>query len=106
MELELTKEQWEKLKPATQEEQSSYVLKGLNNKLFHPTMATSTVEEIDLEALDFSTWILHDLGWLTQQGMLEEALSRIQYYAELDQEAFLKACANGLTVILNALRKT
>lgn len=78
----------------------------MDKKLFHPTMVKSTVEEIDEEALDFSTWILHDLGWLTQQGMLEEALSRIQYYAEIDPEAFLKACANGLTVILNALRKT
>ncbi len=81
----------------------------MDKKLFHPTMEKSTVEEIDLEALDFSTWILHDLGWLTQQGMLEEALSRIRYYAELDQEAFLKACANGLTVIrglLDALRQT
>lgn len=71
----------------------------MDKKLFHPTMEKSTVEEIDLDALDFSTWILHDLGWLTQKGMLEDALSRIQYYAELDQEAFLKACANGLTVI-------
>lgn len=78
----------------------------MNKKIFHPTMGKSTVEEIDLEALDFSAWILHDLGWLTQQGMLEEALSRIKHYAELDEEAFLKACANGLTVIRDALRKT
>lgn len=78
----------------------------MDKKIFHPTMGKSTVEEIDLEALDFSAWILHDLGWLTQQGMPERALSRIQYYAELDEEAFLKSCANGLTVILNALRKT
>ena len=78
----------------------------MDKKLFHPTMAKSTVEEIDLEALDFSAWFLHDLGWLTQQGMLEDALSRIKYYVELDEEAFLKACANGLTVIRNALRKT
>lgn len=78
----------------------------MDKKLFHPTMEKSTVEEIDLEALDFSAWILHDLGWLTQQGMLEEALSRIKHYAELDEEAFLKACANGLTVIRDALRKT
>lgn len=84
MELELTKEQWE--------------------KLFHPTMKKSTVEKLDPDALEFSAWILHDLGWLTQQGMLEEALSRIKWYAELNQEAFLKACSNGLTVILNALR--
>lgn len=71
----------------------------MDKKLFHPTMEKSTVEEIDLEALDFSTWILHDLGWLTQCGMQERALSRIRDYTKLDQEAFLKACANGLTVI-------
>lgn len=75
----------------------------MEEKLFHPTRGTSTVETLDREALDFSAWILHDLGWLTQQGMLEEALSRIKWYAELDQEAFLKACSNGLTAILNAL---
>lgn len=76
----------------------------MKEKLFHPTMGKSTVETLDREALEFSAWILHDLGWLTQQGMLEKALSRIEWYVELDQEAFLKACANGLTVILNALR--
>lgn len=71
-------------------------------KIFHATIKNSTVEKLDPKALDFSAWILHDLGWLTQQGMLEEALNRIKYYAELDREAFLKACANGLTVILNS----
>lgn len=75
-------------------------------KIFHATMESSTVETLDPKALDFSAWILHDLGWLTQQGMLEEALNRIESYAELDREAFLKACSNGLTVILNALRQT
>lgn len=104
MELELTKEQLEKLKPATQEEQSSYVLKGLNNKLFHPTMATSTVEEIDLEALEHCACILHDIGWPTQQGMFALSMERLRWYADMDEEAFLKACANGLTVILNALK--
>lgn len=71
-------------------------------KIFHATIKNSTVEKLDPKALDFSAWILHDLGWLTQQGMLEEALSRIKWYAELDREAFLKACSNGLTVILNS----
>lgn len=75
-------------------------------KIFHATIKNSTVEKLDPKALDFSAWILHDLGWLTQQGMLEEAMSRIKWYAELNQEAFLKACSNGLTVILNALRQT
>lgn len=74
-------------------------------KLFHPTMVKSTVEKLDPDALEFSAWILHDLGWLTQQGMLEEALSRIKWYAELNPEAFLKACSNGLTVILNGHRE-
>lgn len=76
----------------------------MTEKIFHATIGNSTVEKLDPEALDFSAWILHDLGWFTQQGMLEEAMSRIKWYAELNREAFLKACSNGLTVILNALR--
>ena len=78
----------------------------MTEAIFHATIKNSTVEKLDPDALEFSAWILHDLGWLTQQGMLEEALSRIKWYAELNQEAFLKACSNGLTVILNALRQT
>lgn len=78
----------------------------MEKKIFHATIENSTVEKLDPKALDFSAWILHDLGWLTQQGMLEEALNRIKFYAEVDRESFLKACSNGLTVILNALRQT
>lgn len=73
----------------------------MEKKIFHATIKNSTVEKLDPEALEFSAWILHDLGWLTQQGMLEEAMSRIKWYAELNQEAFLKACSNGLTVIVS-----
>ena len=78
----------------------------MTEKIFHATIGNSTVEKLDPDALEFSAWILHDLGWLTQQGMLEEAMSRIKWYAELNQEAFLKACANGLTAVLDALRQT
>ena len=78
----------------------------MTERIFHATIGNSTVEKLDPAELEFSAWILHDLGWLTQQGMLEEALNRIEFYAELDREAFLKACSNGLTVILNALRQT
>lgn len=78
----------------------------MTEAIFHATIKNSTVEKLDPDALEFSAWILHDLGWLTQQGMLEEALSRIKWYAELDQEAFLKACSNGLTAVLDALRQT
>lgn len=78
----------------------------MTEKIFHATIGNSTVEKLDPAALDFAAWILHDLGWLTQQGMLEEAMSRIKWYAELNQEAFLKACSNGLTAVLDALRQT
>lgn len=78
----------------------------MTEKIFHATIENSTVEKLDPEALDFSAWILHDLGWLTQQGMVDEALSRIKWYAELDREAFLKFCANGLTAILDTLWQT
>ena len=54
----------------------------MEEKLFHPTMAKSTVEKLDPEALEFSAWILHDLGWLTQQGMADEAMSQIEWYAK------------------------
>ena len=77
----------------------------MEKKIFHATIKNSTVETLDPDALEFSAWILHDLGWLTQQGMLEEAMSRVKFYAELNQEAFLKACSNGLTVILNEHRE-
>lgn len=76
----------------------------MTEKIFHATIENSTVEKLDPKELEFSAWILHDLGWLTQQGMLDEALSRIKWYAELDREAFLKACSNGLTAILDVLR--
>lgn len=78
----------------------------MTEKIFHATIGNSTVEKLDPEALEFSAWILHDLGWLTQQGMLEEAMSRIKWYAKLDQKEFIKACANGLTAVLDALRQT
>lgn len=71
----------------------------MNKKIFHPTMEKSTVEEIDLEALAHCACILHDIGWPTQQGMFALTMERLRWDAELDEEAFLKACANGLTVI-------
>lgn len=78
----------------------------MTEKIFHATIENSTVEKLDPDALEFSAWILHDLGWLTQQGMLEEALSQIEWYAKLGQKEFIKACANGLTAVLDALRQT
>lgn len=75
----------------------------MKKKIFHPTIEKSTVEEIDEEALERCICILHDIGWPTQQGMFALTMERLRWYAELDEEAFLKACANGLTVILDFL---
>lgn len=78
----------------------------MTEQIFHATIGNCTVEKLDPAALDFSAWILHDLVWLTQQGMVDEALSQIEWYAKLDQKEFIKACANGLTAVLDALRQT
>lgn len=78
----------------------------MTEEIFHATIENSTVEKLDPAALDFAAWILHDLVWLTQQGMVDEALSQIEWYAKLDQKEFIKACANGLTAVLDALRQT
>mgnify|MGYP004560469245 CR=1 FL=1 len=54
MELELTKEQWEKLKSATQAEWSRFVLRGLIS--YHERMTMGMYPERDayLEALRFA----------------------------------------------------
>lgn len=72
-------------------------------KIFHPTRADSTVNDIDPELLDLSANFLHDLGWFTQQCGIEKALDHIRWWYDTLPDAFLKACSNGLTVILDAL---
>lgn len=73
------------------------------DKIFHPTRAGSTIKEIDPELLDLAANFLHDLGWFTQQYGIEEALDRIRRWYDTLPDAFVKACSNGLTVILDAL---
>lgn len=72
-------------------------------KIFHPTRADSAVNDIDPELLDLAANFLHELGWFTQQGGIETALDRIRAWHDKLPDAFLKACSNGLTVILDAL---
>lgn len=72
-------------------------------KLFHPTMENSTVEELDSEMLEKCAMFLHDLGWLTQQGMFDDAVDRLRWWAENAPEVFLRSCSNGLSVILRSL---
>ena len=40
-------------------------------KVFHPTMKSSTVEQTDPEALTLCATFLHEIGWFTQQNGFE-----------------------------------
>ena len=71
--------------------------------VFHPTMEASRVAEQDPEMLDIAANFLHDLGWFTQQCGIDKALEHIKWWHDTIPDAFLKCCANGLTVILDAL---
>lgn len=72
-------------------------------KVFHPTMETSKVSEIDPEMLWKCALFLHDLGWPTQQGMFDLSVKRLRWWVENSPDVFIMACATGLTVILDAL---
>lgn len=74
----------------------------MTQKLFHPIIENSVVDDLDAEMLGISAMFLHDLGWLTQQGMFDEAVERLRFWAENAPEAFLMACSNGLSAILRA----
>lgn len=71
-------------------------------KLFHPTIEGSKLCESEPEAVEMAEIILHDLGWLTQQGLFDEAVARLRWLVENNQAAFLKGCATGLSVCRNA----
>lgn len=75
-----------------------------DTKLFHPTIEGSKLCEPDSEALDMAEWILHSTGWLTQQGMFEEAVDRLRWLHDKMPDAFLKGCATGLSVCRNIRR--
>lgn len=72
-------------------------------KVFHPTMEGSTVKELDHEMLGMCALFLHDLGWPTQQGMFDVSVERLRWWVENAPDVFFTACANGLTLILDAL---
>ena len=73
-------------------------------KIFHPTMEASAARELDENMLMVCAGVLHDLGWMTQQGMFDAAVERLRWLAENKQEAFLKACSTGLAACLDAKR--
>lgn len=71
-------------------------------KLFHPTIDGSKLCQPEPDAIEMAEIILHDLGWLTQQGLFDEAVARLRWMVENNKAAFLKGCATGLTVCLRA----
>ena len=71
----------------------------MEKKLFHPSIHVVRVEEIDPELLELAMVFLHDLGWLTQQGMFDSAVERLHTWAEKEPEKFLLACANGFAAL-------
>lgn len=76
----------------------------MTGKILHPTIHESVVNEIDTDMLEKCALFLHDLGWLTQQGMFDDAVDRLRWWAESKPEVFLTACATGLTVCLDGLK--
>lgn len=72
-------------------------------KVFHPTMRNSTVEQIDPETLMLCATFLHDLGWCSQQVGFDSGANRLRFWRDRFPDDFLKACSNGLTVILDYL---
>lgn len=69
-------------------------------KLFHPTIEESKLCEPETEALDMAEWILHSVGWFTQQGMEEEAIGFLRHVIQLDRQFVVRVCAAGLAVLL------
>lgn len=60
----------------------------------------------DPEALNMCVFLLDCLGWHTQQGRHNSAMNWITELYQMHPDAFLKAIANGLAVIQNALDQT
>ena len=77
--------------------------KNMGEKVFHPTIKDSRVQKLDPKQLELCARHLHDLGWLTQQGMFDRAVERLRWWVEKYPEDFVTSCANGLTLILDAL---
>lgn len=73
------------------------------DKIFHPDLERCLVKETDREALDLCAFILQGFGWRTQQGGIEQGLAFLCWIYETLPEGTLKACSNGLTVIVDAL---
>lgn len=71
-------------------------------KLFHPTIEGSKLCDPAPDGVEMAEIILHDLGWLTQQGMFDDAVARLRWLVENNKAAFLKGCATGLLVCRNA----
>lgn len=75
----------------------------MEKKLFHPSIHVARVEEIDPEMLELAMVFLHTLGWFTQQGSFENAVSTLKFLHDKMPEEFIKACATGFAAIHHML---
>lgn len=76
-----------------------------DKKLFHPSVHIVRMEEKEIkpEDLELAAVILHELGWMTQQGAFENAVNNLRLISEQEPDGFLRACAAGLAVLRFAL---
>ena len=75
-------------------------------KLLHPSVDVLRVDGTDKEALEFAMVLLHDLGWLTQQGGIGHALERMKLWHDHFPELFIRGCAHGAAVLHKTLGRT
>lgn len=74
-----------------------------NKKLLHPSVDVLRVDGTDKEALEFAMFILHSLGWQTQQCGIEYALNQIKELHDPFPDLFIRGCANGAAVLHGVL---
>lgn len=75
-------------------------------KLLHPSVDVLRVDGTDKEALEFAMFILHDLGWITQQCGVEHALERMKELHDPFPELFIRGCAHGAAILHGVLGRT
>ena len=77
-----------------------------NKKLLHPSIDVLLVDGSNKDALENAMVILHDLGWITQQCGINDALNRIKELHEAFPELFILGCANGSAALHGILGRT
>ena len=75
-------------------------------KLLHPSVDVLRVDGTDRGSLELAMFLLHDMGWLTQQCGIDEALERIKFIHSHAPDLFIRGCAHGAAALHGALGRT